>query len=370
MKQISKFINARYRLDKDEVLFIVSLLENNKDENGTFFVNIEKFAKRDVFIKNLIKKNMELQTDNGYLLFNFFTKIEYKKENNIVFIDIQKNVEEFLLELKNSFSKNELILFLSLSNNYTRGIYKILITYKNKKEIIVNLKDLMDSLNVPKSLFVYADFKRKVLNPVQIELAKEANLFFSIKEKKDARKVTSLVFHINSKEIIKSKKLQNEQKMLTKEVKESKAVDAKQNTKLIRKDADDEFNDEIKRIVSFFDHERKKLQPNYVRKESSYNMSGEYLLRVHLKETGRTPQMFFDAIRWLFSNNPQASFHRQYIMNIGKLIEHFNTLEHQAMYSKEAVEFNEEAKVWYNIYKKQGLSHEEILEKLKEGEYI
>jgi len=116
--------------------------------------------------------------------------------------------------------------------------------------------------------------------------------------------------------------------------------------------------------------ERKKLQPNYVRKESSYNMSGEYLLRVHLKETKRTTQMFFDAIRWLFSNNPKASFHRQYIMNIGKLIEHFNTLEHQAMYAKEEITFNEEAQAWYNIYKKQGLSENEILQNLKDGGYI
>ena len=57
-------------------------------------------------------------------------------------------------------------------------------------------------------------------------------------------------------------------------------------------------------------------------------------------------------------------------MNISKLIEHFNTLEHQAMYSKESLKFNEEAQSWYNIYKKKGLSEEEILEKLKEGGFM
>ena len=128
-------------------------------------------------------------------------------------------------------------------------------------------------------------------------------------------------------------------------------------------------NEEIKRVVNFFDHERKKLQFNYVRKEYK-NFDGEYLLRIHLKESGRTPQMFFDAVRWLFSNNPKAAFHRQYIMNIGKLIEHFNSLEHQAMYSEESVAFNDEAKAWYNVYKKQGLPDEEIMQILKDGGYI
>jgi len=131
----------------------------------------------------------------------------------------------------------------------------------------------------------------------------------------------------------------------------------------------EDYNSDIKRVVTMFDQERRKLQSNFARKEYK-NMDGEYLLRLHLKETGRTPNMFFDAIRWLFSKNPKAEFHRQYIMNIGKLIEHFNTLEHQAMYSKEAIQFNDEAQVWYNIYKKQGLDDESILQKLREGGYI
>lgn len=133
--------------------------------------------------------------------------------------------------------------------------------------------------------------------------------------------------------------------------------------------SNNDYNEDIKRIVTIFDQERRKLQSNFVRKEYK-NVDGEYLLRIHMKETQRTPKMFFDAIRWLFSNNPKAGFHRQYIMNIGKLIEHFNALEHQAMYSEEAVAFNDEARAWYNVYKKQGMPEEEIVQILKDGGYI
>jgi transcriptional regulator with XRE-family HTH domain len=155
---------------------------------------------------------------------------------------------------------------------------------------------------------------------------------------------------------------------LLKVVEPIKSVQKSQIQEIVVKEADTK-NEDIKRVVSFFDHERKKLQPSYVRKEYK-NFDGEYLLRLHLKESKRTPKMFADAVRWLFSNNPKAAFHRQYIMNIGKLIEHFNSLEHQAMYSEEAVAFNDEAKAWYNVYKKQGLADEEIMQILKDGGYI
>jgi len=126
---------------------------------------------------------------------------------------------------------------------------------------------------------------------------------------------------------------------------------------------------EIGRIVNLFDVKRKSIQANFVRQEYK-NMDGEYLLRAHIHETGRSPQMFIDAVQWLFSNNPKAGFHREYIMNIGSLIKHFNTLEHQAMHSKESIQFSEEAQVWVNVYKKKGLSDEDILEKLREGGYV
>lgn len=146
----------------------------------------------------------------------------------------------------------------------------------------------------------------------------------------------------------------------------SKEVQVKEDSKkyVVKKE-----QTEIGRIVALFDVKRKSIQSNFVRQEYR-NMDGEYLLRKHLYETKRTPQMFLDAVQWLFSNNPKAAFHREYIMNIGHLIKHFNAIEHQAMHSEESVQFSEEAQVWANVYKKKGFSDEEILEKLREGGYL
>ena len=353
-------INAKYRLYDDEIDFLIFVISNN-------YVAL-KDKKYDLkFIKKFMSKVLEISTNDGYIYLNWLSYVEYDTYGMVSVVRLQADIELFLTELSMELSSKDLKYFFSLSNNYSRAIYKLLKIHQHKSYANVNLEDLKKRLQVPKGLTVYSNFKIKVLNVAQQEISENTDLNFEIQEKKLGKKVISIYFDIKTNLLSdRVKKIEN--KNIPKEnfIKESK----KNKIQNLAVASTDDTEDDIKRIVSFFDFERKKLQPNYVRKEASYNTSGEYLLRVHLAETGRTPQMFFDAIRWLFSNNPKASFHRQYIMNIGKLIEHFNTLEHQAMYSQEAVQFNEEAKAWYNIYKKQGLSHEEILEKLKEGEYI
>lgn len=130
-----------------------------------------------------------------------------------------------------------------------------------------------------------------------------------------------------------------------------------------------DYLNEIKRVVTLFDTKRKSIQKNYIRHEYK-KQDGEWILRLHLSDTDRTPQMFIDAIQWLFSKNPKAEFHRSNTMNIEQLIRNFNKIEHDAMHSKEAIKFSEEAQVWANVYKKKGFSEEEILEKLREGGYL
>ena len=352
-------INAKYKLNEEEIEFLVAVVKNELASLDVSRYDIK-------FIRKMMSKMLEVSTNDGYTFLSWFSSVSCDANGYLVDVKLQQDVRVFLIELSTELSNKDLKYFFSLPNNYSRAIYKLLKVHQHKSYANINLQDLKTRLQIPKALNLYSNFKVKVLNVAQQEIEENTDISFSIEEIKDARKVISLVFKINSDKKVQPKEVVKKVDNIV----EKKDLIVKEVKKELQNHTTDEQNDEIKRIVSLFDHERKKLQPNYVRKESSYNMSGEYLLRVHLKETGRTPQMFFDAIRWLFSNNPKASFHRQYIMNIGKLIEHFNTLEHQAMYSKEAVEFNEEAQVWYNIYKKQGLSEDDILAKLREGEYI
>lgn len=358
-----RLINARYKLNEAESDFLI-LVINNIHKSEIIFQTQEYDLK---FIKKIISKTLEISLFNEHIFLNWFRKIEFNSDNSTFKVDIEEQVKEFLIQMGEELSREDLKFFFLLSSNYSRAIYKLLKVYQYKSTAVINLEELKEKLQVPKALQLYSNFKMKVLNVAQEEL-KDTDINFTLEEKKDGKKVSSLVFSIFTQDKQELKKMLATQKFVEKKknMTEAKLVES---TKNYLDEPISAHNLDIKRVVNLFDQERKKIQPNFVRKESK-NIDGEYLLREHLKETSRTPLMFFDAIRWLFSNNPKASFHRQYIMNIAKLIEHFNALEHQAMYSQEAVKFNEEAQTWYNIYKKQGLSESEILEKLREGEYI
>ncbi|MEA3330075.1 MAG: replication initiation protein [Campylobacterota bacterium] len=359
-----KLINAKYKLTKKEIDFLILSMQNM---NGSAIkLDIKEFDLK--FIKKMMMKTLEISLNDESVLLNWFSKIKCVENSSDFYITLQEDVKKFLFELKNDLSSSDLKYFFTLSSNYSRAIYKLLKVHQHKSRAVINIEDLKRKLQVPRGLQTYSNFKMKVINVTQQELKESSNICFTIDEKKDGKKVTSLIFNIYSIDEFKKLNIEDNKNSLSDNL-EVEIVESENKKQLIPQQNSNDFNANIKRVVSLFDHERKKIQPNYSRKEYG-NIDGEYQLRVHMKETNRTPEMFFDAIRWLFSKNPQASFHRQYVMNIGKLIEHFNTLEHQAMYSQEAVKFNEEAQSWYNIYKKQGLAEKEILEKLKEGGYL
>jgi len=408
--QNSQLINAKYKLSDSEISFIVSVINQIQDvdedftqyrvkssdiEQNTQEQNTKTYFKQ--FIKKLMSKTLEVPTKDGFLIFNWFSQVQYKEIESIFIVSIDKTLKSYLLNLKKEFLNYDLTYILPLTSNYSIKIYTLLKDSQSFGEKSIELSSLMSYLEVPTSLQRYSEFKRKVLVVAEKELKEHTDIHFDLTEIKVSRKIDKLVFYIypNNKNTkcqpskiitIKQEKVKKEEKNLFSEplevevIPQDRVIENQQietvisqnNTPstipIVEQDIQS-YNLDIKRIVTYFDSERRKLQANFVRKEFR-NQDGEYQLRIHLRETKRTPKMFYDAIRWLFSNNPKASFHRQYIMNISKLIEHFNTLEHQAMYSQEAIKFDEETQVWYNVYKKQGLSEDEILEKLREGGYI
>jgi len=58
------------------------------------------------------------------------------------------------------------------------------------------VEHLMKKLKVPKSMLVYADFKRKVLLQAQKDLAKFSDITFTFEEIKKGRKIHRLKFNI------------------------------------------------------------------------------------------------------------------------------------------------------------------------------
>ncbi|NOQ31083.1 MAG: hypothetical protein GQ570_08185 [Helicobacteraceae bacterium] len=132
------------------------------------------------------------------------------------------------------------------------------------------------------------------------------------------------------------------------------------------KDQSDSLHLDIKRVVNNFDTFRKKLQPSFVRQEFK-NQDGQYILRLHIAETGRTPEMFNGAIRWLFSDDKEARFLRNNIMNISSLVQNYNKIEMLYIAKSSEAKVVDDTKRAVEYYRKKGYSDEAIAKGLKDG---
>ena len=125
---------------------------------------------------------------------------------------------------------------------------------------------------------------------------------------------------------------------------------------------DEKYTDttDYQRTVSMFDQERKKIQPNFVRMENM-KLDGAYLLRKDCLENGRTLEMYLNAIRWLFSGDKAAEFFLGYVVNISKLIQHYNSIEMKYIANSKDSKMNESIKRAYEYYLSKGMTEDEAL---------
>jgi len=311
-----------------------------------------------ILIKNILSKPLQIESNNNNLIMtNLFSEVILT--NNQFKARISHVCKDYYLELKKSFTSRELESIMKLKSKYAIKLYILLVKHSHT---LLYVEDIQKLFQVPKSLLIYADFKRKILKVAIKQINTNSDVVVDFKEIKQGKKVVSIAFDLKTKNttnVTRDDLFEDIKKEL---------VTTTQHKILSTQDQHLQ-NKEIKQVISFFDLKRKEVQQNYKRKELN-NTDAEYLLRNYFLESGRNAKMFIDAIQWLFSSNPKAKFHREYIMNIGSLIKHFNALEYQAMYSKESIEFNEEAKAWASVYKKKGLSEIEILNNLQNAGYL
>jgi len=85
----------------------------------------------------------------------------------------------------------------------------------------------------------------------------------------------------------------------------------------------------------------------------------------------RTVEQLKECIDWIYTE--KGAFWQKNILSGKKLREKFDTMNMQVITkvsTKQELKLSEEAQVWANVYRKQGMSEEDIIEKLREAEYI
>ena len=203
-------VNAKYKLNTSEMKFIltaIAQIDSVQDEVlKEYEIKVsdlehklqteQNTTRLKQFAKKLMSKPLEVPTEDGWIVFNWFSKIQYINKEAKFKVRIEEDLKPYLLQLKERFVAYNLKYILPLTSTYSVRIYQLLKEYKKLTKRYFEVDELMELLQVPKS-YKYADFKRKVLQVAEKELLEHTDIYFTIEEEKEGRKVSRLIFRIH-----------------------------------------------------------------------------------------------------------------------------------------------------------------------------
>ncbi len=142
-----------------------------------------------------MNKPLEIkESPDKWEIINWFSYFKY--DNGIITCRFDNRLKPYLLGIKNRFIISDLRMILPIRSSYSKRIYLLLKEYAKIGSREFQISELQDTLKVPQSLKVYADFKRKVLLKSKADIDKFTDLKIHFIEKKLAKKVVSIKFFI------------------------------------------------------------------------------------------------------------------------------------------------------------------------------
>ena len=203
-------VNAKYKLNTSEIKFILTAmtqLDSVKDEVlKEYEIKVSELeeklqAKQNEthlrqFAKKLMSKPLEVPTEDGWIVANWFSDIEYVRGHAKFKVRFSEKLKPYLLQLKERFVSYNLKHVLPMHSNYSIRIYQLLKEYQKLTQRTFEVEELQEILQVPKSYRPYGKFKEKVLRVAERELIEHADIFFEYDEIKEGRRIAKIHFRI------------------------------------------------------------------------------------------------------------------------------------------------------------------------------
>nr|WP_013130264.1 replication initiation protein [Helicobacter pylori]ADG64864.1 RepB [Helicobacter pylori] len=184
------------------------LNHENLDNHYTYIKKLcESLSKRYLLDETLSKDpvtNKEIERFKSMPLFKF---LEYTKGEATINYQLNDCLKPYLLGLKKNFTQIPLQHILPIRSGYAIRIYQMLLSQlnQNRNEDTRTLIELQDILCVPKSYYVWKDFKNNVLEPSMKEINATTDIVASYRTKKQRQKITEIVFEFRYKDTQKCK---------------------------------------------------------------------------------------------------------------------------------------------------------------------
>ena len=206
--------DVRYDLTATEQKIIIYLISKILKEEKDFkrvrvelrdycaLANIERsgnaYKKIKDSIERLSDKSWWIKYDKGERLFRWIDTADLKHD---AYVDIvlSESLRPYLMELRENFTKYELINIIVLKSKHSIRLYEIFKSYLWLHSWKVSLEDFREILNITDKYQDYKDLKKRVINPSVKEISKYTDISVTYEPVKKGRTITDLIFSIEEK---------------------------------------------------------------------------------------------------------------------------------------------------------------------------
>ena len=210
----NRLIEASYRLSTQEqrlILLMASMIKPEDKDFHTYQIKVRDFnhivgikgeggydKTKDV-TRRLLERVLNIKKEKSLLQINWLSSAEYFGGKGYVELSFDPKLKPYLLQLKEFFTQYRLKDVVRLKRSYSIRIYELLKQYESIGKRSLDLSELRRVLGLqPNEYKQYGHLKSRILKPAQKELEKSTDLKFAFKEKKQGRRVSGIVFHIQN----------------------------------------------------------------------------------------------------------------------------------------------------------------------------
>ena len=151
-------------------------------------------------ILKIAKRDMVLRDDEKmFVAVPFVKKRVYFKTEGRFYIEFHEDLIPYIANLKARYTKYELVNIGAFTSTHTIRLYELCSQYKTVGKREIKIDDLKDWLQVKGKYDLYADFRKRVIEPSVNEINKKSDLLISVEPVKRGRSIIALTFTIKSK---------------------------------------------------------------------------------------------------------------------------------------------------------------------------
>lgn len=188
------------QLDKEDEAFtpqkiyIKDLMELSGTDYGALYERAEaicsKLLKQEVYIRDKV---------NGKRRYRGYSPIvmcEYVEGDGCIVAQFNEAMKPFLLQLKKRFTMYRLQNFMRLTSQHSMRVYELLKMRSDLRHLRISVEEFRAILSCEHSYSRFSDFKRKVVDKTQEEIAEKTDISFKYQVERKGQTPTHIRFII------------------------------------------------------------------------------------------------------------------------------------------------------------------------------